>query len=278
MNILFTVNRAYMEHMMDCIRSIVRFPSEDGYDIYILHSDLTKQDQAYAAAQTENSGAKLHFQFVEPSLFAAFPESDRYPRLIYYRIFAASLLPPEVEKILYLDGDTLVINPLEELYQMKFEGNYFLACTHVRKFLSKVNQYRLGMEEESAYINSGVMLMNLKELREKQNIKEVMSFVAKRRRYLTLPDQDIITALYGNKTGLIDTMKYNLSDRTLSFYNADLNNKRIDLKWIRANTAIIHYYGLQKPWKKTYLGILDVFYRELKEQTGNLGAAVRPEG
>lgn len=121
------------------------------------------------------------------------------------------------------------------------------------------------MEEESTYINSGVMLMNLSELREKQNIKEVMSFVEKKRRYLTLPDQDIITALYGNKTGILDTMKYNLSDRMLSFYNADPSHKKIDLEWVRENTVVIHYYGKQKPWKKNYLGILDVFYREMKD-------------
>ncbi|MDO4338693.1 MAG: glycosyltransferase family 8 protein [Eubacteriales bacterium] len=266
MNILFTVNRAYIGHVAECIRSILRFPSADGYDIYILHSDLQDRDQADFLSQIKSQNMTLHFHFVDPSLFSSFPESDRYPRLIYYRIFAASLLPMEVEKILYLDGDTVVINPLDELYNMEFEGNYFLACTHVRKFLNKVNQYRLGVEEEITYINSGVMLMNLRELREKQNIKEVMSFVEKRKRYLTLPDQDIITALYGNKTGILDTMKYNLSDRMLSFYNAKLNHKKIDLDWIRENTVVIHYYGIQKPWKKPYMGILNVFYEELKAE------------
>lgn len=254
-----------MEHVIDCIRSIVRFPSEDGYDIYILHSDLQAQDQIYLMPQIKDQDTRVHFQFVDPSLFASFPESDRYPRLIYYRIFAASLLPAEVDKILYLDGDTIVINPLDELYEMELEGNYFLACTHVRKFLNKINQYRLGMEEESTYINSGVMLMNLRELREKQNIKEVMSFVEKKRRYLTLPDQDIITALYGDKTGILNAMKYNLSDRMISFYNADPSHKKIDLKWVRENAVVIHYYGKQKPWKKNYLGMLDVFYHEVRE-------------
>lgn len=265
MNILFTVNRAYMEHTMDCIRSMARFPADDGYDIYILHSDLREQDQIAFMNQIKDDRIMLHFRFVDPSLFETFPESDRYPRLIYYRIFAASLLPPELDRILYLDGDTIVINPLESLYQMDFGENYFLACTHVKKFLNKVNQYRLGMEEESTYINSGVMLMNLGLLRRTQNIKEVMRFVEKRKKYFVLPDQDIITALYGKRTGLLDTMKYNLSDRMLSAYNADPRNDRIDLAWIRKNTVVIHYYGRQKPWEKSYLGILDVFYRELKD-------------
>lgn len=256
-----------MEHVIDCIRSMIRFPSDDGYDIYILHSDFQELDQSYFMKQIESKDTTVHFRFVEPSLFSSFPESDRYPRLIYYRIFAASLLPGDVDRVLYLDGDTIVINPLNELYGMDFEGNYFLACTHVKRLLNKINQYRLGMEEESTYINSGVMLMNLSELREKQNIKEVMSFVEKKRRYLTLPDQDIITALYGNNTGILDTMKYNLSDRMLSVYNADPSHKKIDLKWVRENTVVIHYYGKQKPWKKTYLGSLDTFYRELKDGT-----------
>lgn len=264
MNILFTVNRGYMEHVIDCIHSIIRFRSKDGYDIYILHSDLQNQDQSYLTAQIGDPNTRLHFQFVEPAQFEAFPESERYPRLIYYRIFAAFLLPSGLDRVLYLDGDTIVINPLDELYQMEFNGNCFLACTHVRKFLNKVNQYRLGMEEESTYINSGVMLMNLSLLREKQDRKEVMSFVEKRGRYLTLPDQDIITALYGNQTGILDTMKYNLSDRMLSAYNSDLSHDRVDLEWIKSNTVIIHYYGKNKPWKTPYLGKLDVFYKELK--------------
>jgi lipopolysaccharide biosynthesis glycosyltransferase len=250
---------------MDCIQSIVRFESQDGYDFYILHSDLREQDKRYVCAQLETTDVRVHFQFVQPDFFASFPESERYPRLIYYRIFAAMLLPRELDRVLYLDGDIVVINSLDELYHMEFDGNYFLACTHVKKFLNKMNQYRLGMEEERTYVNSGVMLMNLDALRDGQNVNDVTAFVEKRKRYLTLPDQDIITALYGNKIGILDTMKYNLSDRMLSIYNLDLSHDKIDLEWVRQNAVIIHYYGKQKPWNKTYQGKLDIFYRELIE-------------
>lgn len=266
MNILFTINKNYLEYAIDCIQSIVRFPSEEGYDIYILHSDLRDYDQMYLSTQVEDENTVFHFYYVDPSLFLTFPENERYPKLIYYRIFAASLLPSNLDRILYLDVDTIVINPLDTLYHMDFKGNYYLACTHVKKFLNKVNQYRLGMEEEAPYINSGVMLMNLKELREKQNIKEVFSFVEKKKRHLALPDQDIMTALYGDKIGILDTMIYNLSDRMLSIYNADLSHPRRNLDWIRRNTVIIHYYGKQKPWQTPYFGVLNVFYKELKEE------------
>jgi lipopolysaccharide biosynthesis glycosyltransferase len=263
MNILFTVDRGYAEHMTDSIRSIARFPSRDGYDIYILHSDLQKEDQDTLRAQLEDHQVRLHFQYVDPMLFESFPERERYPRQIYYRIFAPSFLPRQLDRILYLDGDVIVINPLNELYDMDFKGKDILACTHVKKFLNKMNQYRLGMEEESTYVNTGVMLLNLETLREKQDMETVRSFVEKRKHYLALPDQDIITALYGDKIGILDTMKYNLSDRVLSIYNLDHSHEKIDLDWIRKNAVVIHYCGKQKPWKQPYLGKLDVFYQEL---------------
>ena len=265
MNILFTADRGYMKHVEDCIRSFARFRSEDGYDVYLLHSDL---DEAFEKEMEERlkERVRLHFIHVDPERFQDFPESARYPRLIYYRIFAAELLPEELDRILYLDGDTLVINPLNELYQMDFGENDILACTHVQKFLNKLNQYRLGIKEEVPYINSGVILMNLAALRADFRFDEIAAYIKQHRNALTLPDQDIITALYGGKIGLLDTMKYNLSDRMLDFYNfyhSAPGQERLDLEWVRKNAVVIHYYGKQKPWNDNYRGKLDVFYREL---------------
>ena len=76
---------------------------------------------------------------------------------IYFRIFAAKYLPKDIDRVLYLDADTLVINKLDELYNMDFEGNYFIAATHVRKMLHKFNEIRLGIEKDEPYINTGVL-------------------------------------------------------------------------------------------------------------------------
>lgn len=274
MNILFTIDRGYLEHMEDCIRSIIRFPAAEGYDFYIMHSDLHAEDEARLRERAGGS-ARLHFVPVDLEKKLEFPESGRYPIQIYYRIFAAMLLPADLERILYLDADTLVINPLEELYRKEFEGNYILACTHIRRVLNKINRVRLGIREARPYINSGVMLMNLEELRRKQDFQEVVTFVEEHKNVMTLPDQDIITGLYGDRIGLLDTMIYNLSDRMLAIYNADLSHEKRDLQWVREHAVVIHYYGKRKPWKKNYAGILDVFYKELKGETSRVKELVR---
>ena len=160
---------------------------------------------------------------------------------------AILLLPPELKRVLYLDVDTIVINSLTELETMAFGEAYFMACIHVHKPLAKLNQARLGIEQEVPYINSGVMLLNLPLFREHLDLAEIRAFANKKKSILFLPDQDILTALYGDHVKLLDSLRYNLSDRVLAFHNAKSQQERLDVEWVRKNSVIVHYCGRSKP-------------------------------
>ena len=211
------------------------------YEVFILHSDLTDGDEA--DIRTALPDVDFHFVFVDPAMFDGFPESKRYPRQIYYRIAAPLLLPDTLERILYLDADTVIINPLTALYATPFGDAYFMACTHTRKLLEKLNAARLGMDEAAPYINTGVLLYNLPALRADLDMERVRAFADEKQDVFLLPDQDILTALYGDRVHLLDSMVYNLSDRILALHNAELRNAPVDLDWVRAHTVIIHYCG-----------------------------------
>lgn len=264
MNLLFTVDRNYLPILCTCLRSVFRFPCRpEGYHIYLMHSDLTEED-GQALRRLCPGGAEVTLVTMDSALVEDFPVTSRYPRQMYYRILAARFLPEGLDRVLYLDPDIVVINPLEELYHMDFQGNLLAACTHVKEFLSRLNQLRLGVEEPCPYLNSGVLLMNLPALRREQSIEEIRQYVERYGSRLTLPDQDILTALYGRRTLLLDTMRFNLSDRILALYNmSPRNDEPRSLDWVRQNGVIIHYCGRNKPWKDTYLGVLDLFYREV---------------
>ena len=148
-----------------------------------------------------------------------------------------------------------------------------MACTHTRELLTRANSHRLGLEEPVPYINTGVILMELAGLRQTIDLAAVRQYALEHFDALLLPDQDILTALYGSRVKLIDSQLYNLSDRILAFYNASPLHPHHSLEWVRQNTVIIHYCGRNKPWKPGYVGILDVFYRELKEQQARLHPA-----
>ena len=143
---------------------------------------------------------------------------------------------------------------------MPLDEYYFAAASHTGPFLRKFNELRLDMDDESPYINSGVMLMNLKHLREEQNYEDVFDFIEKRKSFLMLPDQDIISSLYGSKIFALDTFRYNMTER-LYLQHAPFE-KDLDIDWVRKNSVIIHYCGRNKPWKPNYRGQLDVFYNE----------------
>lgn len=264
MNLLFTIDRAYLAQMEICLKSILRFPCPDGYDVYVMHTGL--EDTDFAALRQRLGGkAEFHPIAVNPDTFRDFPESSRYPQMMYYRIFAARFLPQDMELVLYLDPDIIVIRSLETLYSLHFDGALFCACTHAREFLTRVNQLRLGLGQAVPYINTGVLLMNLAALRQEQDEQAVIDYAKDRGQWFMLPDQDIITALYGSRIRLLDTMIYNLSDRMLATYNANPLNEKRPLSWVKENAAIIHYCGSNKPWKKNYIGVLDCFYHEVAD-------------
>ena len=262
MNLLFAINRNFTGLLCKCVRSVAKNGGADHYDAYVLHSDLEQADISQIRRETEEC-VTYHFIPVNESDFAGFPETGRYPKQIYYRLAAPLLLPRELERILYLDVDLVVINPLEELYSTDFEGNYYVACSHVRELLTKFNQFRLGLEENVPYINTGVMLLNLPLLRQNLTMEQIRDTAKRKMRTFMLPDQDLLTLMHGEHIKLADTLRYNLSDRILNIHNANPQNERLDLRWVRENGVIIHYCGKNKPWNQGYNGILDVFYREI---------------
>lgn len=258
MNLLFTIDKNYIPVFAVCLKSILQNGGDDHYEVYILHSDLEEEHKE----EIKLLSSRVNFRFIEvdPALFAGFPVSARYPVQIYYRLAAPLLLPEDIERILYLDGDTITINSLKELYNMDFEGNLLIGCSHTGAILNTVNQVRLGMEKSVPYINSGVMLFNLPALREELSIQDIQQYASGRDLILFLPDQDMLTALYGQKVKLADWRKYNLGEKAWIQNNLDPAKETIDLDWIRENTCIIHYYGKNKPWKENLHGSLGEFY------------------
>lgn len=261
MNLLFAINHNFTNLLRSCLCSVLKNAGAGHYSIYILHSDLTASDQR-AIQEVAGDKAECFFVPIDKAMFDGFPETNRYPKQIYYRLAAPLLLPEELDRILYLDVDLVVINSLQELYHTDFEGNYYIACSHVKEGLTRINQLRLGVEDDVPYINTGVMVMNLPLLRQNLSLEQIRQTALKKMRTFILPDQDILTVMHGEHIKLVDTLRYNLSDRLIRAYNADPRNEKIDLQWVRENAAILHFYGKNKPWKKHYNGILDALYWE----------------
>ena len=263
MNILLTLNDNYVRPCTVMLHSIIKSNPSSQIHFYIIYQNLTWENQDILAHSV--SGYQMTFLPFPESYLKDCPTSKRYPVEMYFRLFAAELLPDNLDRILYLDPDMVIINPLDQLYHIDFENHIFVATTHVQKFFSKLNEHRLSLEEDTPYINTGVLLMNLKKLRQEHNQNNIHSFIKENKMRLLLPDQDVFTALYGNQTKLVDASIYNLGEKYLLTHHMTgvLTDKSLD--WVRNNAVIIHYYGKNKPWKKDYVGNLDIFYHEMEQ-------------
>lgn len=264
MNILLTFNKKYLPYCVSLIRSINAYNSVR-LDFYLVTNDVKKDDlMIYQQYFTNNNF--FHFVNIDEQMFKDSRTSKRYPLAIYYRLFASKYLPSDMDKILYLDPDIIVKGDLSSLYNLDLGDNYFAGATNIGLFLKKFNQLRTGANKDNIYLNTGVLLFNLKKLREEQKEEDVYEFLEKKRYLLTLPDQDVIYTLYGNKVTLIDNLIYNISDRTITLFNLKnkITKKKIDYSWVEENSIIIHYFGRNKPWKSSYKGILKPFYDRYK--------------
>ncbi len=258
-NILVTLDEKYIPYLNVMLTSLLYSNPDCFFAVYLLHSSIPEA----ASKETRNilgrSGMLIPVQIDDMGLGNA-PTTSRYPKEMYYRIFAARYLPETLDRILYLDPDTIVNGSIKSLYQLPMDDYYFAAASHTGEFLRFFNGIRLDMDEASPYINSGVMLMNLELLRKEQDYEDVFQFIKKRKKQLILPDQDIISSLYGSKIYALDTFRYNMTERLYKLHAPF--EKNMNIEWVRKHSVIIHYCGRNKPWKESYSGQLDIFYKE----------------
>ena len=113
------------------------------------------------------------------------------------------------------------------------------------------------------------MLINLHRLRMEQKSSDVFDYIESHRGKLILPDQDIISGLYGDRIIPLDSYKYNMTERLFAFHIRI--GDRMNIDYVRRNAVIIHYCGRNKPWKSGYVGKLNVFYDETVQRMREQG-------
>lgn len=268
-HILVTLDRNYLKVLSVMLYSLSQSDPEGVYTVYVVNNTLTEEDFASLSALLPRTEL-VNVQVPEDLLQNA-PVSDRYPTEMYYRLFAARYLPQQLERILYLDPDLVVLHSLRSLYQIDFDGKLFAAASHIEsRTFRELNRRRLHLSEYAKYLNSGVMMMNLALLR-KESPQTIIDYIQSHKATLLLPDQDVLNALYADRTVPLDPLVYNLGEKYLRLKNLHLPPaEKLTLDWVRSNTAIVHYYGRNKPWKEHYRGSLGIFYHEWEQQLQQL--------
>ena len=264
--LLTTLDQNYLPQLQVLLTSISMNNPKDTFVLILLHSGIPEKAMEGVRRQCGEYGYSFLPIRVDDALFQGAPVTRQYPREMYYRLLASHFLPNQIKRVLYLDPDILVINPLRPLWEMDLQGKLFAAAAHtgVTELANGINQLRLGTEQD--YYNSGVLLMDLETGRREIVPQEVFQYVEQHRKELILPDQDILNALYSEKILPLEDVLWNYDARNYSNYLLR-SGGRCDLRWVMEHTAILHFCGKEKPWKPKYIHRFGILYQHYAQLT-----------
>lgn len=258
--ILCALDANYLPQLRVLLTSIRLNNPGETFGLYLMHSGLPECELEGLERWCGEAGWEFHSVSVDAALFDGAPVTAQYPREMYYRLLAGQMLPDSLSRVLYLDPDILVINPLRELWETDMQGNMFAAAAHTGKteLANNVNRIRLGTDHD--YYNSGVLLIDLERCRSEVSPDELFAFVREHRRELVMPDQDLLNAVYGDSILPLDDALWNYDARNFNNYVLRSTGGQ-DMSWVMENTAILHFCGKAKPWKPNYIYRFGVLYR-----------------
>lgn len=243
---------------------------ESEIQIYLIASKRTKESLSPLLRKlSSHYGAREVIILTPPQKYATV--SSRISHITtptYYRLALPELLP-EIDQCLYLDGDIVVRQDLSGLFNVpmdddliagvKAAGYYFPVSEQSKK------AYCLGIDKFDSYVNGGVLLMNLKLMRELDVSKIFDELLTKN---FDSQDQDILnSACYGRIKILPPSMnlmtKYHPT-ATDSFEQIPA----LKLCWSKdewhtacSSPMIVHYADAIKPWRDTSVDFADLWWR-----------------
>lgn len=250
-NIAFCVNDEYSSYVRVPIMSIIENYKVSSYkiEIHVLSDKISKRNASQLMMLSDildNVSIKLHI--IDDSKLKCL-KTCGWPIHSWYRILLPSVLSTKIDKVLYLDVDTLIVNKLDDLFLLNMENKSIAAVTDPLSFLSKTFE-RCGYEYSIRYICSAIILMNLKYWRDNDLTNKIIKWAITNENKLEYPDQDAINYICKD-TKIILPIKYN-------FMNIFVNNEKIykkyspmELEEALTYPIIIHYCGCA-PWYKEY--------------------------
>ena len=262
-HLLVTFDTNYIPPFQTMLTSAVQNTPGRKFHVWLLHSAIPQEDLTRLSGFCQTLGVPLTPLVMDRRLFADAPISNQYPQEMYYRLLAAELLPRSLDRVLYLDPDILVINPVRALYDTDLEGDLMAAATHtglLAGITDPVNRLRLENYEAEAYYNSGVLVMDLSAMRREVRPGDIFDYAREHADILLLPDQDVLNGLYGGQILGVDDSLWNYDARRFDRYLLLSQGER-DMDWVMDHTAILHFCGKRKPWNHSYQGRFSALYK-----------------
>ena len=239
--IFFTIDDGYAPFLAVALNSAIKNASPDrNYRAIVLHQDLCETNIAkLQSLQTDNfkielTPMKANFEALDDRMSNRL-RCDYFTLTIYFRLFIPAMFP-QYDKGIYIDSDVVLTDDIAKLFDIDIGDNYIGACNDLSIAdippLVAYTEDAVGVKAKE-YINSGVLLMNLKKLRENDLEGHFLNLLSTYHFDSIAPDQDYLNAMCNGKIYYLDEA-----------WDAMPNDAKPQLE----KTYLIHYNLFSKPW------------------------------
>lgn len=130
-------------------------------------------------------------------------DNSAFPLTVYMRVFSPYVVGNEVEKLIYLDVDTIVQGDISELWNIPLNDYTIGAIQDVGKTVDCkwggiANYKELGLTADTKYFNSGVLVINPKKWKSENISNKIISALSEHKEYVQLADQYGFNVVFAN--------------------------------------------------------------------------------
>lgn len=254
MNILLATDNNYVMPTGVLMHSIAINNLVDICYHVLISENFTIDNKKALQNVAEKYNNKISFYNI-PSDYTKFMPIDRdeMPKHVsiacYYRLFLADILPDNVHKIIYFDGDIIVRKSLSDLWSIDLT-NVAIACVHdqdeKKHIESGRHKYPIG---EYGYFNSGMLVVNLDYWRKTDCQKRFSEYVQNHDDNIVMHDQDVLNAvLYNEKIWISPTYNFQVGFINEGDKRCYVDELYEEIGEVMQNPTVIHYCMYEKPW------------------------------
>ena len=199
-NISFSINNNYAENLLVPLISLFENANKNTiYHVHILVGESFKEENYHFLYDLEKNYFNCYINIINVGNDFKDVYKSFLDEAAYYRLKIPTVCP-NINRMIYLDSDTIILKDLNDFYSLNFNGNYILGkLDKYSDSLDKLNIYILN------YINTGVLLIDLYSLRKYGYVGKFMKYIQEHNnnKYLHRHDQTLINYICHDKIGIL---------------------------------------------------------------------------
>jgi lipopolysaccharide biosynthesis glycosyltransferase len=236
------------------VRSIVsRLSPGRGLDIYLCDMGITTPNREKIAAAAAHPQVCVHWVGTLGKEVGRLPEAvPGITRAAYARLFIPQVLPPDLDRALYLDCDLIARRCAGELFDSPLGNFAALAVAdagspYVCSLYGVPYWSRYGRRADDVNFNSGMLLLNLRAWRDEDITGAATEYLTDgRHRFLV--DQEAINAVLPGRIGLVDPRWNVQTEHFQPPHQATLPIDEAQLSELIKDPWIVHFTTAAKAW------------------------------